>query len=218
MKRWLCRARLKYHARRHGARLDLRGEVEFTSLTFGLQEGASWQLGKGVVMGKEGVLSLGEHAYCSVGEQSKVGQRWLIKLLNSQAGASIYVGQRCRIEDDVKLTTFGEGKLKIADDCFVGWGCILSAQEEVNIGEGTAIAEYVSIRDHNHKLGSGAVHLSPMQIKPVSIGKYVWIGAKVTIVAGVTIGDYAVIGANAVVTKDVPAGARVVGIPARPIG
>ncbi len=218
MNRWLSQLRLKYHARKHGASLDLRGEVAFTSLTFGLQEGASWQLGKGVVMGKEGVLSLGEYAHCSVGEQSRVGRRWLMKMIETQAGASITIGQCCRIEDDVKLTTFGEGKLKIGDDCFVGWGSILSVQEKVSIGRGTAIAEYVSIRDHNHKPCSGAVHLSPMQIKPVDIGQHVWIGAKVTIVAGVTIGDHAVIGANAVVTKDVPAGARVAGIPARPIG
>ncbi|TJW46640.1 MAG: sugar O-acetyltransferase, partial [Mesorhizobium sp.] len=32
---------------------------------------------------------------------------------------------------------------------------------------------------------------------------------------GVTIGDNAVVGAGSVVTRDVPAGAKVVGIPAR---
>jgi acetyltransferase-like isoleucine patch superfamily enzyme len=39
----------------------------------------------------------------------------------------------------------------------------------------------------------------------------------VTILGGVTIGEGAVIGANAVVTKNVPAGAVAVGIPARVI-
>ncbi|MBR3611436.1 MAG: hypothetical protein IKL57_08290 [Oscillospiraceae bacterium] len=51
--------------------------------------------------------------------------------------------------------------------------------------------------------------------KPVVIGKYVWIGARSTILPGVKIGDGAVIGAASVVTKDVPNGAVVGGNPAR---
>jgi len=44
------------------------------------------------------------------------------------------------------------------------------------------------------------------------------IGANVTLLPGVVIGEYALIGAGAVVTKDVAAGAIVVGNPARIIG
>ncbi len=47
------------------------------------------------------------------------------------------------------------------------------------------------------------------------VGGHVDIGAGAKILGGVVIGDHARIGANAVVTKDVPAGATAVGIPAR---
>lgn len=53
--------------------------------------------------------------------------------------------------------------------------------------------------------------------RPV-IGNGVQIGAGVVIVGGIRIGDRAVIGANSVVIRDVPPGARVGGVPARPLG
>ena len=51
-----------------------------------------------------------------------------------------------------------------------------------------------------------------------TIGDDVFIGTGVKIIGPVTIGDGARIGANAVVVHDVPAGATVVGIPARIVG
>ncbi|WP_287158302.1 serine acetyltransferase [Chloroflexus sp.] len=47
------------------------------------------------------------------------------------------------------------------------------------------------------------------------IGDEVFIGAGARVLGGITVGDRAQIGANAVVIRDVPAGATVVGIPAR---
>lgn len=49
------------------------------------------------------------------------------------------------------------------------------------------------------------------------IGGHVDIGAGARVLGGVTIGPHARVGANAVVVDDVPAGATVVGIPARPL-
>ena len=47
------------------------------------------------------------------------------------------------------------------------------------------------------------------------IGDNVFIGAGARVLGGICVGDGAVIGANAVVLDDVPAGATVVGVPAR---
>ena len=50
-----------------------------------------------------------------------------------------------------------------------------------------------------------------------TLGGHVDVGAGAKILGTVTIGDHAVVGANAVVTRDVPPGVTVVGIPARPL-
>ncbi len=50
-----------------------------------------------------------------------------------------------------------------------------------------------------------------------TLGKRVDIGVGAKLVGNITIGDDAIIGANAVVTRDVPPGVTMVGIPARPI-
>jgi serine O-acetyltransferase len=74
----------------------------------------------------------------------------------------------------------------------------------VEIGAGTVIAPWVTIG-----LRAGVVQGATIE-RDVSIGT----GAKV--IGPVRLGAGAVVGANAVVTGDVPAGATVVGAPARP--
>jgi len=218
VKNWLYRKRLGYHANKQGVSLQLQGIVDMPSLSFDLYHGAAWCMEQGSSIGKDAVIILGQDATLNMGRQSLIGRRLLLKMMESEQGTSIQLGENCRLEDDIKLITFGAGNIDIGDDCFIGWGSIIAAHQHIRIGKGTAIAEYVSIRDHNHQPSAGAVHLSAMDVRPISIGNHVWIGAKVTIVAGVSIGDNAVIGANAVVTKDVPTGVKVAGVPARPIG
>lgn len=50
---------------------------------------------------------------------------------------------------------------------------------------------------------------------PVVLGGHVDVGAGAKLMAPLTVGDHARIGANAVVTRDVPSGCTVAGVPAR---
>ena len=52
---------------------------------------------------------------------------------------------------------------------------------------------------------------------PTLVRKGASIGANATVLPGVTIGEGAMVGAGAVVTRDVPAGATVIGNPARKV-
>jgi acetyltransferase-like isoleucine patch superfamily enzyme len=114
--------------------------------------------------------------------------------------------------------TVGEGEIVIGDNVVLSNGVHLVAYQGVFIGKGTMIGEYTSIRDANHTREPGRpIRDSGHSAKPIVIGEEVWIGRGAAILGGVNIGDGATVGANAVVTKDVPAGAVVAGVPAVPI-
>jgi len=57
-----------------------------------------------------------------------------------------------------------------------------------------------------------------LEIKPVRVGEWADIGTNAVLLPGVTIGKGAMVGAGAVVTEDVPAFAKVAGVPAKVIG
>jgi bifunctional UDP-N-acetylglucosamine pyrophosphorylase / glucosamine-1-phosphate N-acetyltransferase len=72
--------------------------------------------------------------------------------------------------------------------------------EHVNIGAGTITCNYDGERKHH-----------------TTIGAHAFIGSDTMLVAPIVIGEQAKTGAGAVVRHDVPAGAVVVGVPARPL-
>lgn len=103
--------------------------------------------------------------------------------------------------------------LSIGHNAYIGAECCFEGTGGIVVGARSRLGPRVCILTTNH---FGQDHMQSNR-RPVVIGEGAWIGAATTIVPGVTIGENAVVGAGAIVTKDVPARARVAGAPARPI-
>lgn len=125
------------------------------------------------------------------------------------------ISDRCAIGRFTTVAAKG-GQIVLGAGVNIGSYCRVATQSKLEIGESTLVAAYCYIGPGNHQRGEGPLISQPMDIKGgVSIGKHVWIGAHTTVLDGVKIGDGAIIGAHSLVREDVPAGAKVAGVPAR---
>ena len=105
--------------------------------------------------------------------------------------------------------------IRVGDGVFMNFNCVVLDVVEVTIGDGTQIGPGVQILTADHPRDAGT-RASGLEFgRPIHIGRNVWIGGGAILLPGVTVGDDALIGAGSVVTRDVPAGATVVGNPAR---
>jgi len=110
---------------------------------------------------------------------------------------------------------FQPKKITIGEGTIIGDHCFLDGRAPLKIGSHVDVASQVLIYNSEHDIESEDFH--PIE-KPVEIGDYVFIGPRAIILPGVKIGQGAVVAAGAVVTKDVPAGKIVGGVPAEIIG
>lgn len=134
-----------------------------------------------------------------------------------EEGGRVRFGPRCVLDRD--MTIEARGLLDVGAGTIFGHHVTLGVNERVSIGDDCLIAEMVAIRDHDHRHDRLDVPIRDQGSvsAPVTIGRNVWLGGKVTVLKGVTIGDNAIVGANAVVSRDIPANAIAVGVPARVI-
>jgi maltose O-acetyltransferase len=105
--------------------------------------------------------------------------------------------------------------IRLGDGVFLNFQCVILDVVAVVIGDRTQIGPGVQILTADHPRDAMARAAGAEWGRPITIGRDVWIGGGALILPGVTIGDGAIVGAGSVVTRDVPAGATVIGNPAR---
>ena len=105
--------------------------------------------------------------------------------------------------------------LRLGANVFLNYNCVILDTAPVTIGDDTRIGPAVQIYTADHPRDPATRRSGLEKGVAVDIGRNVWIGGGAIILPGVTIGDDAIVGAGSVVTRDVPAGATVVGNPAK---
>lgn len=150
------------------------------------------KVGRDCVLRAHGVL----YAGATFGDRVQTGHHWLVR-----EGTTVGDG-----------TLVGSGTI-VDDNCTIG--SKVSIQTGVYVPTGTVIEDHVFLGPrvcitNDKKMGRG-----DWKLEGVTVRRGARVGANSTLLPGIEIGADALIGAGAVVTRDVPAGAVVVGSPAR---
>jgi acetyltransferase-like isoleucine patch superfamily enzyme len=152
---------------------------------------APFRLLDGVELGEGVVVHSFTNLYgCRIGDGTQIGT-----YVEVQRGAVI--GRRCKIQSH----TFVCDGVEIGDEVFVGHGVVF-----VNDKRPRATAAH-----------GGLQTTEDWELQRTFVEDGASIGSGGVVLGGVRIGRGALIGAGAVVTRDVAAGATVVGSPARPL-
>ena len=121
------------------------------------------------------------------------------------------IGKNVWIEPDFKCE-FGKN-ITIEDDVYINFGCIILDCAEVTIGSHTLFGPNIGLYPVNHSTDAQERINGGCYGKPIHIGKNVWLGGDVKVLAGVTIGDNTIIGTGSIVTKDILSNVIAVGNP-----
>ena len=125
---------------------------------------------------------------CTIGDRTRIGP-----FVEVQAGVTI--GARCKIQSH----TFVCEGVTIEDEVFVGHGVMFvnDKRPAATTADGSPQTD------------------ADWELLPTRIERRASIGSGAVVLGGVTVGEGALVGAGAVVTRDVPAGEVVAGVPAR---
>ena len=153
-------------------------------------------------------MSYTQHPSAIVDDGAQIGE-------GSRIWHFVHVCAGARIGKGVSLgqNVFVGNKVVIGDQCKIQNN--VSVYDEVTLEEGVFCGpSMVFTNVYNPR----ALIERKNEYRKTLVKKGATLGANCTIVCGLTIGEFSLVGSGAVVTRDVPAYALMVGVPARQIG
>lgn len=146
-------------------------------------------------------------------------------------GMPLVVGEHLHlyIGNDVKILlstlmsghVFDSSQIKIGNRVTIGHNTCISAAKSVEIGDDTVMADIFIADNDGHPLSPELrrrhASVGPEDVKPIKIGKNVWLGGGCYVLKGSVIGDNSIIAANSVVAGEIPANCVAAGSPAKVI-
>lgn len=127
------------------------------------------------------------------------------------------MGKDCQICDGVLITN--PLQTKLGDKVVVNDAVIIQSCEgaEIEIGDDVTLSYGVKIITGGLVLSEKGAVQQQHEVKPITIGDKVWIGANAIVLPGVSIGVGSIVAAGSIVNKDVDSYTVVAGSPAKRI-
>jgi len=129
------------------------------------------------------------------------------------------LGLKCGSECQIRKNIYFEGHRRIV----LGNNVHLNRQSYLDGGGGLIIEDNVRFGPQamlmagTHEIGDPRMRMGEALPKQIRVGEGCWIGARVTVTAGVTLGKGCVVSAGSVVQRSMPPNYIVAGNPARPV-
>jgi maltose O-acetyltransferase len=195
---WQKRLRLKYSSNNQiGKRIVFSRDLIISR---------NCKIGNDVIFGKSVIL----------GNNVTIGKNVLLE--------NIVIGEYSIIDSGVICTGYGEGKIKIGENCYIGINNILDWSHNISVGNYVHIAG-PSTGLWTHTSAPMCFNNIPLVQKgeefrptaPIVIEDNIYIGGNCTIYPGITLGNHSIIAPNSAVARNIEPYTMVGGVPAKKI-
>lgn len=115
-------------------------------------------------------------------------------------GGKLNIGRNFKMREDAILRVRKAATVKIGKNFNMSNRCMITAYEDVEIGDDVQFGPDVKLFDQDHDFRAlGGLKAQKFKTAPIKIGSNVWIGSNCIILRGTEIGDNCVVAAGSVI-------------------